>query len=113
MTPDHPARKVMEPEKVTHLIRIPRGQDYAVSSFLERLNDWQEKGDVGRIVQVDPDLFRPRDAHRISNSLCCGIRAGLSQVQCRRGRRNRNRCGLACRTNGGKLCDGFYDSTLV
>ena len=44
-------------QKLAHLLHVARGQNQFKALVVQLLDDWQKKWDMGRIVDIDPDLL--------------------------------------------------------
>jgi len=48
-------REMMEPQEFTHLVGVPRRQNYLVAVFSQLFNDRNKEGNMWGIVKIDPD----------------------------------------------------------
>jgi hypothetical protein len=57
VAPDDLARKMIQLQEFANLIGIPPSQKNLVALLLEFFDNRHEEGNVGRIIQIDPDLL--------------------------------------------------------
>jgi hypothetical protein len=57
MSSDDTALQPMKFQKFAHLIGVSGGEDNFVAASLQFLHDWNKEGNVGRIVEIDPDFL--------------------------------------------------------
>ena len=56
MATDEFVIEVKEVGQLAHLKTVTRGEHYATVELFQLLDDGDEKGNVGRVIQIDPDL---------------------------------------------------------
>jgi hypothetical protein len=54
---DHFAGDIMKLQELADLVGISRRQYYAITLFLQFINDRQKKRNMRRIIQIYPDFF--------------------------------------------------------
>jgi hypothetical protein len=54
---DHSAFHAIVAQKLTYLICIPGGHEDFIAPALELFDDGSEERDMGRIIQIHPDLL--------------------------------------------------------
>jgi hypothetical protein len=58
VAPYYLAGEMVKLQEFTDLVGIPGREDDFIPFLLELFDNWQEKRDVRRIIQIDPDFFR-------------------------------------------------------
>src|ERR1017187_5847241 len=58
VAPYYLAGEMVKLQEFTDLVGIPGREDDFIPFLLELFDNWQEKRDVRRIIQIDPDLLR-------------------------------------------------------